>query len=337
MENGHPCPQCGTERAAPDGNRPGPGAPACDCARHAAEAHHADRTAELADAEDFNPLRIRPYVHLAGPQDEGPGAAPQGFHEQGPGSTETPYDDNTHPAARTMPLRPVHAAPPYGARPGGDTFADGPGGAPVAYADAPAPRRSRTVLFAAAAAVAVVAAGAAFASGAFDGGSEEPLALPAVSTSTPTLITEPASASAPSPTSSSAAPSATVSRTTRPTPVRASPTATPTRPPATASSKPPAPPATTAAPPPTAPAPPPPAATAPAASLAQGSSGPEVVELQERLSQEWLYSGPAHGRYTSRVADAVARFQSYTDIEDDPEGVYGPATRAALEARTREP
>ncbi|MFE1349714.1 hypothetical protein ACFW57_34570, partial [Streptomyces sp. NPDC058757] len=43
---GHACPECG-------GQRPG-----CACARAA------DRSAELAAAEDFDPLRIRPYVTL---------------------------------------------------------------------------------------------------------------------------------------------------------------------------------------------------------------------------------------------------------------------------------
>src|SRR5688500_9613788 len=45
---GHACPDCG-------GRRPG-----CACAR----------TAEAAAAEDFDPLRIRPYVTLDAPDDE---------------------------------------------------------------------------------------------------------------------------------------------------------------------------------------------------------------------------------------------------------------------------
>jgi peptidoglycan hydrolase-like protein with peptidoglycan-binding domain len=62
-----------------------------------------------------------------------------------------------------------------------------------------------------------------------------------------------------------------------------------------------------------------------------------VTELQDRLSQLWLYSGPRDGRYTERVTDSVATFQSYMSIEDEPEGVYGPKTREALEARTDTP
>lgn len=362
MENGHLCPECGTERAAPDGNRPGPGAPACDCARRAAEAHHADRTAEIADAEDFNPLRIRPYVNLARPEEEAEGSkgspteptAPPAFQEQGPGSetrgagsripgsgSQQPRPEGAaHPAAQTMPLRAIPAtAAPYDAYGYDDASGTGPqghGGDPAPHADAPpAARRSRTVLLAAAAAV-VVVAGAAFATGAFDSDSDEPLALPAVSTSTPAPVTEPATASAPSPTKAS--PSATATHTARPTPARTTRSATPTRTPVSSPSKRPTPTATTPAIRPTTPKPPvSPVSTVPPGSLAQGSSGPEVRELQDRLSQEWLYNGPANGQYTSRVTDAVARFQSYMDIEEDPEGVYGPTTRAALEGRTREP
>ncbi|MEU3607234.1 peptidoglycan-binding protein [Streptomyces sp. NPDC035033] len=54
--NGHACPECG-------GQRPG-----CACARAA------ERAAETAAAEDFDPLRIRPYVTLDAQDDGGPGA-----------------------------------------------------------------------------------------------------------------------------------------------------------------------------------------------------------------------------------------------------------------------
>ncbi|MFF0742560.1 peptidoglycan-binding protein [Streptomyces sp. NPDC004111] len=296
----------------------------------------------MAHAEDFNPLRIRPYVNLARPEEEGPAPVPPAFEEQGPGNAAPPQDDTRpaapaeHPAARTMPLRPVPtAAAPYGARTTDDTFVAGPpGGGPAGHGDAPAPRRTRTVLLAAAAAV-VVVAGAAFATGAFDSAPEEPLALPATTSSAPALVTESAPASSsPSPTATSPSPTATRA-TTRPTPSRTTRSATPTRSPVTTPSPRPTPTATTPSPRQTTPKPP--ANTLPPGSLAQGSSGPEVMELQDRLYQEWMYSGPINGRYTSRVTDAVARFQSYMSIEEDPEGVYGPATRAALEARTREP
>ncbi|MEU8626281.1 peptidoglycan-binding domain-containing protein [Streptomyces sp. NPDC048669] len=84
---GHICPECGTD------GRPGAG-PGCGCAERAArhgagqrepaghqhvteeqraaeqhrivEEHHAGRSAEFAATEDFDPLRIRPYVTLGG-------------------------------------------------------------------------------------------------------------------------------------------------------------------------------------------------------------------------------------------------------------------------------
>ncbi|MFD0393255.1 hypothetical protein ACFQ3Z_15225 [Streptomyces nogalater] len=39
--------------------------PACDCTERAAAALRETRTAEAAAAEDFDPLRIRPYVTAA--------------------------------------------------------------------------------------------------------------------------------------------------------------------------------------------------------------------------------------------------------------------------------
>ncbi|WP_244204129.1 hypothetical protein, partial [Streptomyces africanus] len=55
--NGHPCPECGTPRQ-PDNT------PSCACTHRAAEALRNTRTTEAAAAEDFDPLRIRPYVEL---------------------------------------------------------------------------------------------------------------------------------------------------------------------------------------------------------------------------------------------------------------------------------
>ena len=80
-----------------------------------------------------------------------------------------------------------------------------------------------------------------------------------------------------------------------------------------------------------------PATTAPAAgpTLSLGSSGPEVSELQRRLRELWLYNGPINGSYTRKVEHAVEVYQSYKYIKEDPEGVYGPYTRRALEAETK--
>ncbi|MFJ2442061.1 peptidoglycan-binding protein [Streptomyces sp. NPDC087658] len=72
--------------------------------------------------------------------------------------------------------------------------------------------------------------------------------------------------------------------------------------------------------------------------LRLGDSGPEVVELQQRLAQLWLFNGAPNGKYDERLAEAVRLYQGYRRIGSaDKAGVYGPATRRALEAETREP
>ncbi|MFH8710277.1 peptidoglycan-binding protein [Streptomyces zaomyceticus] len=89
--------------------------------------------------------------------------------------------------------------------------------------------------------------------------------------------------------------------------------------------------------------PPPATKTPPAASpegeeegitLSLGSTGQEVRELQRRLTAVWVYDGRINGRYDEEVRDAVARYQSWRYIPDDPEGVYGPDTRRILEENT---
>ncbi|MEU1551249.1 peptidoglycan-binding domain-containing protein [Streptomyces scabiei] len=59
----HICPECSTPRASD-------GTPSCACGRRASEALLETRTAEAAAAEDFDPLRIRPYVELGDAQGE---------------------------------------------------------------------------------------------------------------------------------------------------------------------------------------------------------------------------------------------------------------------------
>ncbi|MFF5784525.1 peptidoglycan-binding protein [Streptomyces sp. NPDC012693] len=75
---GHICPECGVHR------------PGCACAR-----------AELAAAEDFDPLRIRPYVTLDSPEDP-PGPLPAG--------PASPYDAEDPPTAQLAAIRPDDAA-----------------------------------------------------------------------------------------------------------------------------------------------------------------------------------------------------------------------------------
>ncbi|MFI0786704.1 peptidoglycan-binding protein [Streptomyces lydicus] len=71
--------------------------------------------------------------------------------------------------------------------------------------------------------------------------------------------------------------------------------------------------------------------------LREGSSGPEVAELQARLRQLALYADTANGRYDADVRAAVSRYQRSYGVQGDPDGVYGARTRASLEARTQEP
>ncbi|MFF5761249.1 peptidoglycan-binding domain-containing protein [Streptomyces tanashiensis] len=70
--------------------------------------------------------------------------------------------------------------------------------------------------------------------------------------------------------------------------------------------------------------------------LSLGSSGPEVLDLQLRLQQLYLYLGSADGTFGSSLEVALSRFQRARDIPEEP-GVYGPLTRAALYAETHRP
>jgi hypothetical protein len=72
--------------------------------------------------------------------------------------------------------------------------------------------------------------------------------------------------------------------------------------------------------------------------LRKGDEGPHVVELQQRLAQlDGIYDGEPHGRYDKKTWLAVARFQSAFHVFGDSQGVYGPLTRAKLEAHTTKP
>ncbi|MEW2218803.1 peptidoglycan-binding protein [Streptomyces sp. NPDC006990] len=70
--------------------------------------------------------------------------------------------------------------------------------------------------------------------------------------------------------------------------------------------------------------------------LRPGDSGVAVVQLQRRLKQAGYYDLRAEedGVYSSRVQEAVFRYQAHYRLWDDAPGEYGPATRRHLEART---
>ncbi|MEU2676841.1 peptidoglycan-binding protein [Streptomyces sp. NPDC007107] len=142
---GHMCPECGGEQGA----RPGAG-----CACGARTADRDARSAEIAAAEDFDPLRIRPYVTLSSDDDTsdpyaaqgggtaqggGPGrsAYPATGAAQGDGSGRSAYTATGEGDTRGMPLAPgggagEHDAPgPEAAATTMPLFLDGVrGGAP---------------------------------------------------------------------------------------------------------------------------------------------------------------------------------------------------------------
>ncbi|MFF4268498.1 peptidoglycan-binding domain-containing protein [Streptomyces sp. NPDC001536] len=318
--NGHLCPECGAPRGADN-------TPSCACTQRASDALRDARTAEAAAAEDFDPLRIRPYVELEGEASTGvPAGAPAG-------------------ADVTMPLRPVPGPAPStrdlslfeGAEREGDDL-DGLDG--LDDFDGEARRRPRrTVLLGAAGGLVAVIAAAGLASGLF-------------SYDTPTrdgALPEEVRASVPdtSPTTGSASPSTT--RTSAP------PVSTPPSPPALTSPS--APPTTTSA----SPSPSPSRSTDPTASptpstttsapadntsesrestppvLRRGSQGEEVIELELRLTQLNLYTRKASGHYNEGVEDAVARYQWARGVQPDEYGVYDLETRERLESETQEP
>ncbi|MEU4659035.1 peptidoglycan-binding protein [Streptomyces sp. NPDC023723] len=88
---GAACPECGAPRRADR-------TPSCPCGPRAADALLETRTAEAAAAEDFNPLRIRPYVALD--ESDGAGAEPTGPAN----GTSTPDDP---PAPDGKPADPA--------------------------------------------------------------------------------------------------------------------------------------------------------------------------------------------------------------------------------------
>ena len=69
-----------------------------------------------------------------------------------------------------------------------------------------------------------------------------------------------------------------------------------------------------------------------AAALSWGSSGSEVVQVQQKLSQWGYYNGPLDGYYAYETYRAVQRFQRNNGLSQD--GVVGTATRNALGLNT---
>ncbi|MET8566994.1 peptidoglycan-binding domain-containing protein [Streptomyces sp. NPDC004783] len=339
--SGRQCPECGAPREADN-------TPSCSCGSRAADALRETRTAEAAAAEDFDPLRIRPYVELDGtgeapPADSAPTPAPDPdatmtLRAVDPGAAATE-------ATSVLPTPLAPSADTPSARDLSLFEAPGPATAPLdpvtdGRGDRRARGRRRGVLLGVAGAVAVVVGAAGYASGLFsyespsrdgalpdevrasvpDPSAPDSSAPPAPAT--PSTSTSPASAS-PSP-SASASASASADSSPSPSPSASSASPSPSRSPE---------------PTPTTPSTP---ALAPdpgsgGGTLRRGDRGSEVTELQQRLAQLHLYTGDVNGNYNRQVEDAVHRYQWARGITDDPSGVYGDSTRDSLESETTDP
>lgn len=352
----HPCPRCGARRRADR-------TPSCACGRQASDALREAREAQAAAAEDFDPLRIRPYVELGGrgkPDPTPPGPAPAAPDSTAPVEPDATVPVRTAgpgtPTVETTAALPAPPAPPAGAPSatglglfqtaereagaadgtgGGDDRNDGGDG------DGSSRRRRRGALLGAAGAAVAVVAVAGYAGGLFsyqtpsrDGAlpQEVRAGVPEPSAATDSAPPAPPAGTPTRPVSASPSPSGSdgpsASPTPDPTPSSASPT--PSRSPSPTVSP------TTARP----------TATAeqpgeddredgPESSvLRRGDRGPQVADLQTRLRKVYLYAGEVDGEFDQRVEEAVRNFQWSRGIRSDELGVYGPETRQRLEAET---
>lgn len=304
------CPQCGTPRATD-------GTPACSCGRLASEAHRDVRAAQAEAAEDFDPVRIRPFVQVG---DDG---EPQAT----PATGEVPPTAGDAGRARTDEQAATDEQAPV------DAQAVGEERALPDERDAGGRRRRGVALAAgvgAAAAAVLVTAGIIGGLFSYEAPSRDGSGPDDIRGGLPEAAeAQEASRSAtPSPTGSTASPSgtATASPTATPTETGATPT------PSTSMTKVPSgSDATVTA------APAPPVTDGPPPVLGLGDQGAEVTELQLRLRQIGFYNGDPDGDYDREVQSAVRGYQLTRVLLEDESGVYGEATRAALESETSEP
>ncbi|MFD5946808.1 peptidoglycan-binding protein [Streptomyces collinus] len=131
--NGHPCPECGAPRQRDN-------TPACACTDRAAEALRDARTTQAAAAEDFDPLRIRPYVEIDGGASAGPGAPGSDERQAASPAGATTSPRLAGPAGASFAGSPVTAPPAEPAPHAVDGAARRPGTAPAeASAQGPGP------------------------------------------------------------------------------------------------------------------------------------------------------------------------------------------------------
>ncbi|MFI0723855.1 peptidoglycan-binding protein [Streptomyces sp. NPDC021224] len=306
----------------------------------------AERAAALAVTEGFHPLRVRPYV---GPSDDGTAAGttaralidvdPDG----GPATTDLGLFPTAYAEMEAAEEYPTGGPTGHGAllaEDGGavpDLYEPSAAGAAAAAAAAHGRHRRRRrgiVVAAAAVAASALAAGAVAVTGSVMGeenGGTRALPEPSAATPDVTLPADAAPGAASEPVAVTHTPP--MRATTSPAP-RLAPKASAT-PTVAATTAPPSATATVSAPPPSQSASPP--VTAPPSdggTLRLGASGAEVSDLQQRLTQVWVYAGPVSGTYDRATERAVATFQIWYGVQGDPAGVYGPATRSALMSAT---
>ncbi|WP_314411337.1 peptidoglycan-binding domain-containing protein [Streptomyces kroppenstedtii] len=308
--SGHICPECGAPRESGS-------SPTCECARRAADELLQTRSAETAAAEDFDPLRIRPYVDLE-VHAEGTGAGPVGGPP--PPTATAVGQDPADRATISIPLQ----------RTSSDDLPSAPSDTP------PDTGRRRRFVLVGAGATAVVVAAAGFAGGLFsyEAPSRNGAAPDDIRASVPdTAVDEPSPSDSASSSASESA-SASASADESPTPSDSgspSDSATPSSR-TSATTRAPAPDNSASAAPPSAA----PTDKAGPAVLRRGDQGPEVTELQLRLKQLALYVGDADGDYDNRTENAVRTYQ-FTRGLDEEQGVYTEKTRTHLESETTTP
>lgn len=279
------------------------------------------RSAETAAAEDFDPLRIRPYVSLPDPETTAASPDPTG-------AALPPLRRRPLPAADADPARPYDDGSPAHDAHAPETH-EGPGDHP-----APARRhRSAGLLLAGAGALAAVTAATVFAVGLLSSATDGPTrdrAVPgdlASPYADPTKPAPPSAKASVSPTHSPSAPAGPTASSSRA--VRSAPRPPSSPPPSTARA--------TGSVDTRTPSSSPSSRRSPGTRLRQGDRGPQVAELQGRLAQLYLYVGERDGAYTSEVTAAVVRYQWARGLREDTPGTYGRQTRRSLEAETTEP